>query len=311
MERLGTIVYIGGFEMPDKNAAAHRVLNNAKIFRELGYHVVFCGVDHDLTDNAKDVSKIDSFDNIPAAYPRTTVEWVKQQIDFSHLKKTLELYDNVKYVIAYNMHAMPLFRLLRYARKRNIRVVADVTEWYENAFSIKPQKLVRWLDTNIVMRYLTKKVNGIIAISSYLKNYYEKYVKEIVVVPPLVDLTESIWQTACGKKLDCLEFVYSGVPGSNNEKDKIGLIVDCFGKMPVEKRFMFTIIGITESQFLTEYPELANVLEKLKGKIEFRGRVPHVDSVAALKRADYTIIIRDRNRKNMAGFPTKFVAISS
>ena len=30
----GSIVYVGAFMMPDKNAAAHRVLNNAKIFKE-------------------------------------------------------------------------------------------------------------------------------------------------------------------------------------------------------------------------------------------------------------------------------------
>lgn len=307
MERNGTIVYIGGFEMPDKNAAAHRVLNNAKIFHELGYHVVFCGVDHDITENAKEIEKIGSFDNIPAAYPRTNAEWAKQQVDFSHIQKTLERYDDVKYVVAYNMHAVPLARLLRYGKKNNIKVVADVTEWYENAFSLKPSKLIRWLDTNIVMRCLTKKVDGIIAISSYLKNYYQKHVKNIIVVPPLVDVSEPIWHTECGKKLDCLEFVYSGVPGGNNEKDKIGLIIECFAKLPVENQFMFTVIGITEPQFLEMYPELAGSLKKIEGKIRFCGRVSHAESIAALKRADYTIIIRNRSRKNMAGFPTKFV----
>ena len=307
MERKGTIVYIGGFEMPDKNAAAHRVFNNAKIFRELGYHVVFCGVDHDIAENAKEVRKIDSFDSIPVAYPRNSAEWARQQIDFSHIKNSIELYDDVKYVVAYNMHAFPLFKLQRYAKKKNISVIADVTEWYEYVFSLKPQKFIRWLDTNIVMRYLTKKVDGIIAISSYLKRYYEKYVNKIIVVPPLVDVSEPIWHTDCGKKLDCMEFVYSGVPGNSDTKDKIGLIIECFGTLPAEDRFMFTVIGLTESQFLEIYPELIGTLDKLKGKVEFRGRVSHAESIAALKRADYTIIIRDRNRKNMAGFPTKFV----
>ena len=40
---LGTILYVGNFELPDKNAAAHRVVNNAKIFRELGYRVALLG----------------------------------------------------------------------------------------------------------------------------------------------------------------------------------------------------------------------------------------------------------------------------
>ncbi len=44
----GTILYVGGFELPDKNAAAHRVLSNGKIFRELGYNVVFIDVDKSL-----------------------------------------------------------------------------------------------------------------------------------------------------------------------------------------------------------------------------------------------------------------------
>ena len=39
-----TIIYIGSFEMPDKNAAAHRVLNNARNLRELGFNVVFVGL---------------------------------------------------------------------------------------------------------------------------------------------------------------------------------------------------------------------------------------------------------------------------
>ena len=307
MDCKGTIIYIGGFEMPDKNAAAHRVLNNAKIFRELGFHVVFCGVDRDITENAKDVSQIDFFDNIPAAYPRSTTEWARQQVDFSHIKRTLELYDNVKYVVAYNMHALPLFKLQRYAKKKNISIIADVTEWYEYRFSLKPQKFIRWLDTNIVMRCLTKRVKGLIAISSYLKNYYQKSVKNVIVVPPLVDVSERIWHPECVEKLNCIEFVYSGVPALNDKKDKIGLIVRCFDKLPEEKKFMFTIIGITERQFLEMNPDLASMLDKLQGKIRFCGRVSHAESISALKRADYTFIIRNHGRKNMAGFPTKFV----
>ncbi|MCC8151715.1 MAG: hypothetical protein LIO96_09760 [Lachnospiraceae bacterium] len=42
----GTIIYVGGFELPDKNAAAHRVLSNGKILTELGYRVVFLGISH-------------------------------------------------------------------------------------------------------------------------------------------------------------------------------------------------------------------------------------------------------------------------
>lgn len=41
------ILYIGGFELPDKNAAAHRVLAIAKGLRDSGNEVVFMGVSKD------------------------------------------------------------------------------------------------------------------------------------------------------------------------------------------------------------------------------------------------------------------------
>ena len=34
----GTIIYYGGFSLPDKNAAANRVVSNGKIFKDLGYN---------------------------------------------------------------------------------------------------------------------------------------------------------------------------------------------------------------------------------------------------------------------------------
>ena len=307
MDRKGTIIYIGGFEMPDKNAAAHRVLNNAKIFHELGYHVVFCGVDHDITENAKSITKIGSFDNIPAAYPKSNKEWVKQLIDFSHIEKTFNQYSDVKYAIAYNMHAIPLAKLLHYCKNRNIKIIADATEWYENKFSLNPVKLIKCIDTFIVMRYLQKKVDAMIAISTYLEKYYSKHVKSIVVVPPLVDLTESIWHVSDIEKEDCVEFVYSGSPGTGKDKDKLGEIIEAFGALDETCKYLFTIIGLTHDQFVKIFPECQKTLLRIKDHICFKGRVSHQESIKALYKADYCIFIRNRSRKNMAGFPTKFV----
>lgn len=307
MDRKGTIIYIGGFEMPDKNAAAHRVLNNAKIFNELGYHVVFCGVDHDITGDAKTITKIGTFDNIPAAYPKSSREWVKQLIDFSHIEKTFNQYSDVKYAIAYNMHAIPLARLLHYCKKKSIKVIADATEWYENKLSLNPVKFIKCIDTFIVMRYLQKKVDAMIAISMYLAKYYSKHIKNIIVVPPLVDLTERIWQVSDVEKEKCVEFVYSGSPGTGKDKDKLGEIIEAFGRLDETCKYMFTIIGLTYEQFVKIFPECRKTLLCIKDHICFKGRVSHRESIKALYKADYCIFVRNRSRKNMAGFPTKFV----
>lgn len=300
----GTVIYIGGFEMPDKNAAAHRVLNNAKIFKELGYHVVFCGVDKEKDASDYSVEKIGSFDSIPVKYPANAFEWMTALFDFSHVRRAIESYEDVKFIVSYNMHAKPLSKLFKYAKKRGVKLIADITEWYENRFSLNPVKAIKWFDTVMVMKKLHKKVNGIISISSYLSSYYAPFVDHIVQIPPLVDLSEDIWNPPQSIDVQTVEFVYAGFSGK--DKDRINLIVDYFYDLK-DLSFVFTILGVTREQFLTSYPGYETKIDALGSKIRFKGRVSHKCSVQNLYSADYCIFLRDRTRKNMAGFPTKFV----
>lgn len=308
-----TIVYIGGFKMPDKNAAAHRVLNNAKVFQKLGYNIVFCGVDDDIEKDEYELSVMGEFLSAPSKYPHSNREWVKALLDFKHTKAVIEKSSNVKYVITYNMHAIPLFRLKRYCKRNNIKIIADITEWYENDFSINPKRFIMWVDTILVMRYLHKKVDGIIVISKYLNDYYQENVNKILQLPPLIDVQEEIWNQNIEKYEDTIEFVYAGNRGRNKkEKDQIGLIVHCFASLCDKYDFLLSIIGITEAHFREDYPEVEADLNRLQGKIVFRGRVSHKESIYSLYKADYSVFFRNRTRKNMAGFPTKFVeAITS
>lgn len=292
--------------MPDRNAAAHRVFHNACIFKELGYHVVFCGIDTTISANGKRaVTKIDTFDNYPMRYPNNNQDWIKQLFDFRPIKDALQLYDDVRFVVAYNMHAVPLRKLIKYCRKHKIKIIADATEWYENKFSLHPVRFIKWLDTLITMRVLQKRVDGMIAISSYLKNYYRKYIHNIIVVPPLIDVNDEKWHQVVEQKESRIEYVYSGTPGT--AKDKLGQIVDCFAQIGKPDQYTFTVIGITEQDFIKTFPVQAEQLRRISDAVYFRGRIPHKDSIAALKRADYCIFIRDPSRKNTAGFPTKFV----
>ena len=146
-----------------------------------------------------------------------------------------------------------------------------------------------------------------IAISTYLEKYYSKHVKSIVVVPPLVDLTESIWHVSDIEKEDCVEFVYYGVPGTGKEKDKLGEIIEAFGSLDEKYDYRFTIVGLTEDQFVNSFPECKETFVRIGKHLSFKGRVSHQESIKALYKADYCIFIRNRSRKNMAGFPTKFV----
>lgn len=298
-ENKGTVLYVGGFELPDKNAAAHRVLNNAKILRELGYNVVFCGVDREISASAQSAEIISGFESYPVPYPKSTKQWLKQMLNIGQYSYLINKFSDIKIVICYNLHAAPLAKLIRLCRRNNIKIVADCTEWYENKFSFNPVKLIKCIDTFLCMRVFQKKCDGMIAISNYLAEYYKKSVKSIMVLPPLVDLSDEKFAFQTPKTENNVPtFVYSGSPSAS--KESLGDVVRCFDNI-TDLDYRLIIVGVTAEQFSAIYG-----FSPQSSKIEFRGRVPHKEALNAVRQSDYAIIIRPRTRVTMAGFPTKF-----
>lgn len=303
----GTVVYVGGFVLPDRNAAAHRVVNNAKILSQIGYNVVFCGVDDKLDLNDEGSQRFGEYWTFPVKYPKSNLEWVGSLLSIKHIRKIVSRFPDTVCVIAYNMHAIPLRKLIKFCRLSNIKIIADVTEWMENRLSINPASAIRCYDTYRVMNYYHKKVDGMIAISSYLADFYSKDVKTVLQIPPLVDIEDPIWTQPCERESDKATFVYAGRPERGGKKDLLGILMECFVRLRDSFDFRLLIVGSTEEFFLSEYPEYRNDVEQLKDRISFKGKVSHDVSVRYLLSSDCSIFFRRNTRKNNAGFPTKFV----
>ena len=298
-----TIIYTGPFMMPDKNAAAHRVLNNAKIFRKLGYDVVFLGINGEADSNYENTYFThDGFDiyEIRCSSP---VDKMKKLTECVELKKLIDKYDACG-VVAYDYYATGLGAIRKICRKRGIKFFADSDEWFGFTGSNFVDKLIRWGDSQLRMRIMLPKVDGLIVISSFLKDYYKNRVNTVC-VPPLTDLTDKKWEHNGSKTLsDCLEFAYAGSPGKS--KDKINRIIECLA-LYEEQRFSFKVVGISKEQYLRYYPEHQGLIEKLGDKVEFKGRQPHLTTLEYIKNADFMMFYREITRVTKAGFPTKFV----
>lgn len=299
----GTIIYFGGFEMPDCNAAAHRVLANAKILKKSGFEIVFCGVKKDKK-NCNTVTKDGAFYYCPSYYPKGLFGWMKYLFNIGNVKKALQSFNDVKAIICYNSHSFHLKKMLRICKKKKIKIVADITEWYQNKFSLLPLKFIKWLDTKQVMEKYHKKMDGIISISSFLSTYYGTSVKNVVTVPPLIDINEPIWHQNAKTNKDIIEFVYSGDPCT--DKDKVDVVINCLTKIN-SKDFVFNIYGMSRDHFLRLSANSKKQLQLLSDKVVFHGRVSHAESVLSLLCSDYCVFFREPTRKNNAGFPTKFV----
>lgn len=295
-----TIVYIGGFELPDKNAAAHRVINNAKALRELDRNVVLIGITHEaISEGVAVKKKIYGFDCYALPYPKSAIQWIKFLTGIEQYIVICEVYENISAVILYDFPAIALKKMLRYCRKRNISCFGDSTEWYSARGWGVVFAVLKGGDTFCRMRILNKKLDGRIVISRYLQEYYKKS-KNTVCIPPLIDISEKKWENPYEKQEETLRLVYAGSPGL---KDRIDILIDALQN--IKRVYQLDVIGVTVDEYLMRAPRHKTFLQENKN-ITFHGRKPHLDTLQYVKRANYSCFFRMVERTAMAGFPTKF-----
>lgn len=121
-----TIIYIGGFELPDKNAAAHRVLNNAKILRDNNYEVIFIDIDKQCVKPIKETF------SICFGFKRYSMKYLNKRLySIEDFICVFNIYrDSIVSVIAYNFPAIALYKLKNVCKNNNIKLFSDCTEWY-------------------------------------------------------------------------------------------------------------------------------------------------------------------------------------
>ncbi|MBQ9175033.1 MAG: glycosyltransferase [Bacteroidales bacterium] len=298
------ILYVGGFDLPCGNAAAQRVVANSKLFVSLGHEVRLCG----LNKEQKVASAPFEYDglwckNYP--YPSNSIALFKHLCVFYQKCEISESWCP-DIIIAYNFPAIALYRLYRYAKKRNIKVVSDCTEWYQgrgNFFF----NIIKNSDTSLRMKVVQKKLDGLIVISKYLQNYYHDH-DHVLLLPPLVDKMNPKWDIAKSNKSDSdkIKMLYAG---NTSRKDRLDLIVKALEAAISgdDRKIEFDIIGMDEDRFKLVYPDTI-----IPSFVHFFGRIPHQEVLNMLSNHDYQVFVREKSRANMAGFPTKFVeSISS
>lgn len=290
------VLYIGGFNLPDKNAAAQRVVANAKAFRELGWEVTLVGL-----DKSANSFSFEDFECHNLKYPTGIIEWLEY---LTSIKNYFPFLEQIKpqVVIAYNHPAIALSKLCGYCKKRGIKVLSDCTEWYTPEGNIF-QKIIKKWDTRERMTKVHLRLDGVISISRFLHDYYTGKGIKSLLLPPLVDIQSEKWNVTRDKKAfkaDEMLLTYAGSPG---HKDALNRLVTIFEGLPESIRLRFEIIGLNRDQFLRLY----EYKKELSSRVHFHGRLPHEKTLSLLSSSDFQIFIREDNLTTKAGFPTKFV----
>lgn len=300
------ILYVGFYELPDKDAAANRVVNNAKALQDAGHVVIFMdekknGVSKNILYNKSNINNADVWSVLR---PVSFMQYIKKMVSISKIINVVEQYKKIDVIIVYNYPSIALDKLNRYCKQRQIKLVSDCTEWYSGKEYSFPKSIFSALDSYLRMCVIQKKMDGIICISSYLENYY-KY-QCTLKIPPLVDINSAVWKQEIYKwNTNKLNIIYAGNPGKS--KELILPILQSIENSINKENIVFRIVGITKEEFNAIYPDNKKLLEKLKDSVFFLGKVSHSETIKLVASSDYMIFMRPRNRVSMAGFSTKFV----
>ncbi|MGW8159259.1 MAG: glycosyltransferase [Desulfoprunum sp.] len=304
------VAYVGPFLFPWGHPGSRRVCGMARSLAEVGYDVVVG------SGSATPIAPINLDEGeIPGSItyvglgelppPGSSILAKSMQIFIHWGKKTVAWLDaqpvKPSYVIVYGGSAQYMFRLLPWCRQNNIPLIADIVEWYA------PHQLTGGyfgpfhISAKIALKYQYSKCDGIIAISSFLKEYYIKLGCKVILVPPTIDASRvGLTPHNTRDKEHHLSLIYSGTPA---RKDLLGNIIQGISKIDPNGQYIrLLVIGpsLEQVKFLlndSNPPPFVKIL----------GRIPQNDVAEVLKEADFSVLLREPQRYAQAGFPTKFV----
>jgi glycosyltransferase involved in cell wall biosynthesis len=126
-------------------------------------------------------------------------------------------------------------------------------------------------------------------------------------LPPLISITDDKWTNNISiesLKIDStcdLRLLFAGTPG---RKDLLANLVQATTiLLDYGHNVQLLVVGVNQDESTT-YCD-AEIIQKYPNNIAFLGRIPQSMVPSVYKLSDFSAIIREPNRKNTAGFPTK------
>ncbi|MGN6264155.1 MAG: glycosyltransferase [Ginsengibacter sp.] len=204
-------------------------------------------------------------------------------------------------IIYYGSNFRYLFPIMEYSRKKKVKVICDIVEWYDPSHLPLGKFGPVSLDVLLGFKYLVPKTDGVIAISKYLERHFASKELPTLRVPVLIDSAQQSRKQADREMFDrkYLNLIYAGFPG---KKDLVRNVIDAVEILSGEgKKIRLHILGPTPE-------ELSNgFTSKYSDAIICYGRKPQKAVSDYLMAADFSVLLRPNKRYAEAGFPTKFV----
>lgn len=299
------VLLFSDFGLPDSCAASTRVMNIAKILKELGHDVDLLGVSYKQDEPLYGCCGSISFRMIRAPFFTGAMAFKR----IRRIKKDLEEYlNNRSYniVLLSNVYYDYSDVFFRYSKKTDAKIVVNAVEWYDvnNAKFAGLFGFINLIKNRIALRFLHVKMNNILAISSLLEEFYKKCGCNTITIPTIIDPEEyRTISASTPADANTVKIAYAGSPA---KKDYILNAVYAVGLLTDEerKRLELHLYGPKVEQLIALGVSEA-YLEEYKSCIICHGRIPYEQVKEKVVAADYTVLLRPNRRYANAGFPTK------
>ena len=222
---------------------------------------------------------------------------------FNKLKKVLntEEYD---VIIDCGVPFHCFLYLKKYCIKRSKIFVSDVLDWFSySQFSFKFLSIIYWLN-EIKLRYIIDQKVKIIAISSYLTQYFENKGIDVFYLPFTMRGT-SFMNFDKVINDEVINFIYAGKP---QNKDLLYPFWDAMSLLPTDKllRVKFYLFGLDDNYISLYKKKNVASYNKIKNNLIIHGVVERNKILQFYKNATFSVLLRNPAKKfAKAGFPTK------
>ncbi|MEM8682865.1 MAG: glycosyltransferase family 4 protein [Pseudomonadota bacterium] len=315
-------LYVGNFEFPDGNAAGKRVAGNLKLLQRVGYQTAAIGVSRNMTSGSglSEAVTIDAVVTRNLPYPEGLKGWARVGSAYRQVRSFLDedpFGREVSLVIFYGSPVASLFCLLliRACRRRRIRIVSDCVDWLSVSTRSPVFDAIKFADNLLQKRLANTRVDGVICVSRYLADYYERHGLTTIVIPPTAGVEDSVDAVpATRQESREKRLLYAGKPFRPDMKkdsvralkDRIDVVLRILRQLKAEGcSFKLNVYGFREGELLDVLPSLTSTLEALGDSAVFHGQVSSEEVFAALAVADFSVLVRDVKRETLSGFPTK------
>lgn len=295
-----TILYVGGFRLPDKNSSAIRVLGIARMLNDLGYNTKVGGkTDHTITT----YTDVDFWSAEHVGEQKYKLDSQIEPI----LAKVKEVgKGNIKAIIAYNYPPIAFYKLYRYCKRADIVLIPDITEWYSIDGSFSLNSALRVILTNWRISVITPRNKNLIC---SVHNMAERFNKMQALVLPVVSIekTKTVTPIFLGQD-EKIKFIYAGYPGVGFSKEKVDWCIEVFAELTRDyKNFEYHIVGIDKSKILEYNNGLKKSISILENanQLFIYGRLPHEITTKKIRSAAFLLFVRPVNRVTTVGFPSK------